>query len=65
VDRHPSTAQMPAVAEPGGEPVTLTVPVDQLRQAHRERGIPFRKMRPWVTLGDGRRVYSRKPVPLE
>lgn len=65
VDRHPSGAQLPTVAKPGGEPVTLTVPVDQLRQAQRERGIPFRKMRPWVSLGDGRRVYSRKPVPLK
>lgn len=65
VDRHPSTAQLPAVVEPGGEPVTLTVPVAQLRQAHRERGIPYGQMRLWVSLGDGRRVYSRRPVPLK
>lgn len=65
VDRHPSSAKLPAVAEPGGEPVTLTVPADQLRQAHRERGIPFRSMRPWVSLGDGRKVYSRRPVPMK
>jgi hypothetical protein len=65
VERHALTRPLPAVVEPGGEPVQLTVPVDQLRQAHQERRIPFRKMRPWVDLGDGRRVYSKMPVPLK
>lgn len=64
LEPHSSSTALPAVVEPGAEPVQLTVPVAQLRQAQRERGIPFRKMRPWVSLGDGRRVYSRKPVPL-
>lgn len=64
LDRHQLTQQLPAVVEPGGEPVQLTISVDQLRRAHQERGIPFRQMRPWVDLGDGRRIYSRKPIPL-
>lgn len=56
---------LPASLEPGGEPAQLLVPVAELRRAHRDHGIPFRKMRPWVDLGDGRRVYSTKAVPLE
>lgn len=64
LEPHSSSSALPAVVEPGGEPVQLAVPVDQLRHAHQERGVPFRRMRPWVSLGDGRRVYSRKPVPL-
>lgn len=64
LEPHSSSSALPAVVEPGGEPVQLALPVDQLRHAHQERGVPFRRMRPWVSLGDGRRVYSRKPVPL-
>jgi hypothetical protein len=57
-------AKLPASVEPGGEPAQVVVPVLELRRAHQEHRIPFRKMRPWVDLGDGRRVYSRKAVPL-
>lgn len=64
VERHALTTPLPAVVEPGGQPVQLTIPVDRLRQTHRDQGTPFRKMRPWVDLGDGRRIYSKRPVPL-
>ncbi|MEU5565480.1 hypothetical protein [Micromonospora musae] len=56
--------RLPAAVAPGGEPAQLLVPVADLRRAHQDYGIPFRKMRPWVDLGDGRRVYSQKAVPL-
>jgi hypothetical protein len=62
----PSTfaTRLPFVLEPGGTPAELMVPVDHLRQVHQERGIPFSRMRPWVDLGDGRRIYSKRTVPL-
>jgi hypothetical protein len=59
------STSLPFVLEPGGKPAELLVPVDGLRQVHQERGIPFDRMRPWVDLGDGRRVYSKKTVPLK
>jgi hypothetical protein len=65
VNRDALTTPLPAVVEPGGEPVQVTIPVKQLRQAGQERGVPFRKMRPWVDLGDGRRIYSKRTVPLK
>lgn len=54
---------LPAVVEPGGEPPRLLVPTAELRRLHEQEGIAYRRMRPWVELGDGRRVYSRQ-VPL-
>jgi hypothetical protein len=57
--------RVPFVLEPGGTPAELMVGVDYLRQVHQERGIPFDRMRPWVALGDGRRIYSKRPVPLK
>ncbi len=65
MDRPVWGTTLPASVEPGGEPAQLLVPVAELRRAHQESGIPFRKMRPWVDLGDGRRVYSKKAVPLK
>lgn len=65
VDPHPMSTPLPAVVEPGGQPVQVTVPVNELRRAERDLGVPFRQMRPWVELGDGRRILSRKPVPLK
>lgn len=61
---HPLSTPLPAAVEPGGEPVKVMIPVDELRQAHEERGVAFRRMRAWVSLGDGRRVYATKSVPL-
>jgi hypothetical protein len=66
VTEPPSWASsLPFSIEPGGKPAELLVPVDQLRQIHDQRGIPFERMRLWVDLGDGRRVYSKKAVPLK
>lgn len=64
-DRHPMTSQLPAVVHPGGEPVTVHVPVKNLRRIHEEKGISFRRMWPWVELGDGRKVFANKSVPLK
>ncbi|WP_157930601.1 hypothetical protein [Glycomyces xiaoerkulensis] len=64
LDPHVISTQLPAVLEPGGRPVQVTVPVGQLREAHAKRNLPFRQMRPWVELGDGRRIYARSGVPL-
>ena len=64
-DRHPASSVLPATVNPGGEPVQVTVPVANLRRIGAERQIPFGRMRPWVDLGDGRRVYANKSVPLK
>ena len=60
----PWSARLPCLVEPGGKPAELLVPVDELRRVHQEKGIPFDRMRPWVDLGDGRRVFSKRTVPL-
>lgn len=65
MDRPGWATELPTSVEPGGEPAQVLVPVAELRKAHQEHGIPFRKMRPWVDLGDGRRVYSKMAVPLK
>jgi hypothetical protein len=59
------STRLPYSVEPGGKPAELLIPVDSLRQEHQQRGIPFDRMRPWVDLGDGRRVYSKRTVPLK
>jgi hypothetical protein len=61
----PWSRRVPCAVEPGGEPAELLVPVDELRHMHQQKGIPFSRMRPWVDLGDGRRVYSNRTVPLK
>lgn len=61
----PWSTRLPFSVEPGGKPAELLVPVDELRHVHQQRGIPFTRMRPWVDLGDGRRVYSDRTVPLK
>ena len=57
--------KLPVSVEPGGTPAQMLVPVAEVRRAHEEHGIPFRKMRPWVDLGDGRRAYSKNAVPMK
>lgn len=54
---------LPAVVMPCGTPAQFGVPADELRTLQAESGIPFADMRPWVELGDGRRVRSQCPVP--
>jgi hypothetical protein len=56
---------VPCSVEPGGRPAELLVPVNELRHLHEQKGIPFSRMRPWVDLGDGRRVHSKRTVPLK
>lgn len=60
----PWLTRLPAVVEPGGVPVQVGAPVSELRRAHAEKGVSYKQMRPWVELGDGRRVFANKPVPL-
>jgi hypothetical protein len=55
---------LPATLEPGGVPAGLLVLAEDLRRTHHELGIPYSEMTPWVALGDGRRVYSKNPIPL-
>lgn len=56
----PSWARrLPLTVEPGGQPAELYVPVADLRNAHSQHQVRYQKMRPWVELGDGRRIYSR------
>jgi len=62
---HILSARLPAAVDPGGEPARVMVPVDSLRHASREHDVPFRDMRAWVDLGDGRRVYSDNSIPLK
>ncbi|BCW12855.1 hypothetical protein NtRootA2_41370 (plasmid) [Arthrobacter sp. NtRootA2] len=57
--------RLPSVVEPGGIPTKLLVPVSELRKAHRTKGIDFKRMVPWVELGDGRKLYSSNAVPLK
>lgn len=57
--------RLPFVLEPGGEPANLLVPVADLRRIQSEQSVPFDRMRPWVELGDGRRVFARTCVPLK
>jgi hypothetical protein len=56
---------LPTVAEPGGAPVRLLVPVADLQKARDSKGIPFHQMTPWIQLGDGRKVYSSNSVPMK
>lgn len=57
--------RLPSVVEPGGIPTKLLVPVSELRKARKTKRIYFKKMVPWVELGDGRKIYSTNPVPLK
>lgn len=57
--------RLPAVAEPGGVPIQLLIPVSELKKARHAKKIPFNKMTPWVELGDGRKVYSANPIPMK
>lgn len=63
--RHPMSAALPAVVTPGGQPVNVHIPVEDLRRIHAEHGISFKQMHPWVELGDGRKVFANKTVPLK
>ena len=66
VVQRPAWAQsLPATLQPGGPPLDTLVPVAELRRVHDQEGVPFRRMRGWVDLGDGRRVRSENTVPLK
>ncbi|GAA1748536.1 hypothetical protein [Aeromicrobium alkaliterrae] len=64
-NRHAMSSPLPAVVDPGGEPVTVHIPVADLRRVRSEEGVPFTRMWPWVELGDGRKLFADKSVPLK
>lgn len=43
--------------------IDLRISHEDIRRVAQERNIPFSQFRPWVSIGDGRKVYS-KGVPL-
>lgn len=65
VNKHVLSTPLPAMVEPGGPPALFTMSVDGLRQLHSDEGIPYSQMRPWVDLGDGRRIFATNSVPLK
>ncbi|MFN8214775.1 MAG: hypothetical protein U0R27_14095 [Candidatus Nanopelagicales bacterium] len=58
------SARVPVVVEPGGVPAKFFYPVSELRRLHDERRVPYSRMRVWVETGKGRRVSSRRGVPI-
>lgn len=56
---------LPHSLPPHGAPARLLVPVDHLRRVHREHGIAYGDMHPWVELGNGARVFAKASVPLK
>lgn len=61
---HAMCSKLPAKLLPGESPVQLAVPVEDLRRFHAESGVPYREMRPWVRLGDGRKISAKRTIPL-
>lgn len=47
-----------------GADLSFYMPAADVRKVAAERQMPFEKMHGWVSLADGRQVFSRKPVPL-
>jgi len=40
------------------------VGADELRQRAAERGVALKRMKPWAQSATGKKVYSKRPVPL-
>jgi hypothetical protein len=55
---------LPHRLEPGSDSTRFLMPADDLYRLHREQGIPFEQMRPYVTLADGTDVPADRSVPL-
>ncbi|GAA2754066.1 hypothetical protein [Amnibacterium kyonggiense] len=60
----PGTTLLPHRLEGGSEAKFLVLGKD-LRRLHDERGVPFSKMHGWVRLATGRRVESRRGLPMK
>ncbi len=43
---------------------TFYVLGEDVRKHAEERGVPYKKLRPWVQVATGKKVYARKGVPL-
>lgn len=64
VTRPPNWATpVPHRLEPGSDATRFLVPVDELYHL-REQGIPFKRMKAYVTLADGTEVEAVRGVPL-
>jgi hypothetical protein len=60
----PISDRLPGRLEPHAS-LRLHVEGEELRKLSRERGVPFKAMRPWVASATGRKIYARSGVPLE
>jgi hypothetical protein len=58
---HPGSTEIPHRLEPGSA-ADLHMLTSELEKHHKEFGIPYKKMRPWVRLGTGRTVFARKGI---
>lgn len=54
---------LPHRLEPGAS-VDYYMNADAIREYREESGFPFSRMKPWVRLGTGKTVMSRRSVPL-
>lgn len=62
---HPRWSSRPPVeVTPGGTPAEFYYPAADLRNFHAEHDTPYAQMRPWVSLGDGRKVHADGGLPL-
>lgn len=64
IQPHPQSASLPHRLESGSS-ASFYIDADALRRHSAERGVAFRRMRPWVRLGTGQRVVSRKGLLLK
>ncbi len=55
--------RVPLRLEPGAS-ATFGMPADEVRRLAQEQGVSLAQLKPWVSLGDGSRVVSRRSVPL-
>ncbi|WP_415962031.1 hypothetical protein [Streptomyces sp. 021-4] len=60
---HWSTS-LPHQLTPGGAPAHFVVQADELRHLERTQGIPYKAMRPYITLADGTEILGDQSVPL-
>jgi hypothetical protein len=56
--------QLPAWIQPSSS-LSLHMDAKEIRRVHDEANIGYNDMKAWVDLADGRRVKSRKGVPLK
>jgi hypothetical protein len=55
---------LPHRLEPRADVARSLMPADELYRLHREEAIPFKKMRPYITLAGGTDLKADRSVPL-